>query len=604
MYKLRVTTFFVIDLSSTMQSDLSHQKTENVKVFIRLRPLEPRETCSNISLVDDQCVKIWKTQNVNDVKIFQFNKVFNQEATQLELYQMVASPLVDQALSGYNGTIFAYGQSGTGKTFTILGNSENRELRGIVPNIFSHILTQISLAKSNTSYLVTITFLEIYNEEIRDLLSPSNRKLEVRESPELGVYVKNLSGVTVESSEQALDIITNASRNRSSGSTNLNSQSSRSHAIFSVRIEAKHEDDSISLGKLNLVDLAGSERVCKSFATGQRLKEAVKINLSLSVLGNVISALVDNNITHIPYRNSKLTRLLQDSLGGNSMTSIIATISPSKEHFEETCYTLMYADRAKNIKNTIKKNEENQSFLEGFKKKISALQLQLEKLNKVQQGPKTRLKQKKRGSMKDQEEELHATDQLKKLLLEQIDALQKRVLVGGENLLEKSRHQMELLDYSAKEIEKLDSSHELLQDTFHTKLYEKSAVEMLSLSLQEEDKLLDVQIQEAEKQLVKAENLLFSKEGEYQNEISNLLDTNKCLARELQIADYVVGKHIPKGDLGKIRENIYWDEDAQEYRLKLIAHCGNNLKKISLHIEKGPLVQRTMKKRYRKYPNE
>ncbi|ENN72631.1 hypothetical protein YQE_10729, partial [Dendroctonus ponderosae] len=585
-------------------NDLIQQKTENVKVFIRLRPLEPHEICSNISLIDDQNVKIWKAQNENDVKIFQFNKVFNQKATQLELYQMVASPLVDQALSGYNGTIFAYGQSGTGKTFTILGKSEDRELRGIVPNMFSHILTQISLAKSSTSYLVTITFLEIYNEKIRDLLSPSNRKLEVRESPELGVYVKNLSGITVESSDQALDIISKASKNRTSGSTNLNSQSSRSHAIFSVRIEAKHEDESLSLGKLNLVDLAGSERVSKSFATGQRLKEAVKINLSLSVLGNVISALVDGNITHIPYRNSKLTRLLQDSLGGNSMTSIIATISPSREHFEETCYTLMYADRAKNIKNTIKRNEENKSFLEGFREKINALKLQLEELNKVPQTPKTRPKLSKRNPKKEQEDELHATNQLKKLLLDKIEVLQKKVLVGGENLIDKSRQQMELLDHSAKQIQQLDSSHELLQETLHCKLFEKSAVEMLSLSLQEEDKLLDLQILEAEKQISKSEKLLFTKESEYQNEISNLLYTNKCLARELQMANYVVGKHIPKGDLEKVRENIYWDEEAQEYRLKLIAHCGNNLKKISLHIEKGPIVQRAMKKRYRKYPNE
>ncbi|KAL1508905.1 hypothetical protein ABEB36_003725 [Hypothenemus hampei] len=567
---------------------------ENVKVYIRICPLQSNKICGNIEFMNQQAIKLCKSVGLNDEKLFQFDRVFQAETTQMDLYQIVAAPLVDRALCGYSGTIFAYGQSGTGKTYTILGDAENR---GIVPNMFSHLLTRISLADSQSAYLLTVTFLEIYNEQVRDLLNNnSNTNLEVRESPELGVYVKNLSGVTVESEAQIQELITQGSKNRVIGSTNLNEQSSRSHTIFGIRIEAKQEDGSTTFGKLNLVDLAGSERVSKSLVSGVRLREAVKINLSLSVLGNVISALVDRTSTFIPYRNSKLTRLLKESLGGNCLTSMIATIRPEMENIEETYYTLMYADRAKKIQNCVKKNKENNTVLQSFENKIKELQKQLEELEGCK-GKKLNRKTKECKS-----EILEHLQNEKTKLLDKIHVLQKKILVGGENLIEKVQIQKNIMDSNIVQLKILDSSHQLLQETLENKTSEKTIFQRKSSSLQEEDKLLNFQIEEVERKIAKAEKLLYRKESEYQNEISNLLYTNKCLARDLGLTEYIMYKTIDKADMDYIKRNMFWDGDMQEYRVKSIAHCGNNLKKINLNIENNVLVNVNISNYYKDYP--
>ncbi|KAK5639042.1 hypothetical protein RI129_011534 [Pyrocoelia pectoralis] len=243
----------------------------------------------------------------------------------MDLYRLIALPIVEKAFQGYNGTIFAYGQTGTGKTYTMSGISTQNDLKGIIPNTFSHIFTQICRASGERFFVVTVTYLEIYNEDVRDLLSShTNTKLEVRERPDVGVYVKDLMGFTVDSIESITELMNRGNANRMTRSTLMNDVSSRSHAIFTINIEAKDKaDNKTTIGKLNLVDLAGSERLSRTHATGDRLKEASNINQSLSVLGNVISALVEGKSSHIPYRNSKLTRLLQDSLGGNSKTAMV-----------------------------------------------------------------------------------------------------------------------------------------------------------------------------------------------------------------------------------------------------------------------------------------
>lgn len=236
------------------------------------------------------------------------------------------------------------------------------ELQGILPNAFSHIFAHISTAPPDTRYLVRVSYLEIYNEEVRDLLVAENQKLEIKESAEKGFYVKNLSSVVVKDKADVDKWMELGQKNRSVAATLMNATSSRSHAIFTVAIEmaTKGEDgeEHVRMGKLHLVDLAGSERQAKTGATGDRLKEGAKINLSLSALGNVISSLVDGKSSHVPYRDSKLTRLLQDSLGGNSKTMMLATLSPASSNFEETLSTLRYANRAKQIKNKPKINED------------------------------------------------------------------------------------------------------------------------------------------------------------------------------------------------------------------------------------------------------
>ncbi|KAJ8258260.1 hypothetical protein COCON_G00172720 [Conger conger] len=279
---------------------------------------------------------------------------------------------------GYNGTIFAYGQTGSGKSFTMQGVAQPPAQRGIIPRAFEHIFESIQCAE-DTKFLVRASYLEIYNEEIRDLLgNETKQKLELKEHPERGVYVRDLSMHTVHSVGECERIMEQGWKNRSVGYTLMNKDSSRSHSIFTIHLEICNTDgdgeDHLRAGKLNLVDLAGSERQSKTGATGERLREATKINLSLSALGNVISALVDGRSKHVPYRDSKLTRLLQDSLGGNTRTLMVACLSPADNNYEETLSTLRYANRAKSIQNRPRINEDpKDALLREYQEEIKQL---------------------------------------------------------------------------------------------------------------------------------------------------------------------------------------------------------------------------------------
>ncbi|XP_057410377.1 kinesin-like protein KIF17 [Balaenoptera acutorostrata] len=250
--------------------------------------------------------------------------------------------------------------------------------RGIIPRAFEHIFESVQCAE-NTKFLVRASYLEIYNEDVRDLLgTDTKQKLELKEHLEKGAYVKGLSMHTVHSVAQCERVMETGWKNRSVGYTLMNKDSSRSHSIFTISIEIYAVDergkDHLRAGKLNLVDLAGSERQSKTGATGERLKEATKINLSLSALGNVISALVDGRCKHIPYRDSKLTRLLQDSLGGNTKTLMVACLSPADNNYDETLSTLRYANRAKNIKNKPRINEDpKDALLREYQEEIKKL---------------------------------------------------------------------------------------------------------------------------------------------------------------------------------------------------------------------------------------
>lgn len=573
--------------------------TENVKVFIRIRPQnenELEEESSNFIKLDRNFI----TLNKSGVeKTFKFYKIFDDKSSQIDVYRTIAAPVVEKAFSGYNGTIFAYGQSGTGKTYTMIGDINETDRKGIVPNIFSHIFAQISVANSDVSCVVTVTYLEIYNEEIRDLLSQNpSTKLTVHERPGVGVYVKDLLGFTVNSLESVVDILKKGNRNRATGSTNLNDVSSRSHAIFTIKLEVKKKNENRTVyGKINLVDLAGSERVAKTLATGDRLKEALKINLSLSVLGNVISALIDEKATYIPYRNSKLTRLLQDSLGGNSVTSMIALLSPNNDDCDENMYTLMYADRVKHIQNHVTVNVEKKGLIETFENKIAQLKQELEMLLYQEKREKKRKLHKCKSSSSQEE---YDKIEVEKMNLEtKINLMQKKILIGGESLVEKAQTQLALLEDTAKELIHLDSAHELLKEVLHSREKEKYTVEKQFSDLQEEDKELDLKIAETEKLIAKSIEVVEKKENEYQNEIGSLLYTNKVLAREMSLVHFVVESTIPSNQLEIIKNNILYDEETQEWQIKGIAYCGNNMKKDSFTKNKGIESCKQIYKKYR-----
>lgn len=370
------------------------KKNECVKVCIRVRPLSQGEKeggHQEVVKVRPERGEIFVAKPFgagNEApKQFTFDICYDSRAAQSEIYQNTAAPIIANVLEGYNGTIFAYGQTGTGKTHTMTGVEGSDEHKGIMPRAFADIFENIKSDSNQTQFLVRASYLEIYNEEIRDLLAknPKNR-LELHEKPDSGVYVKDLSYYAAKTAQEICDVMSIGIKNRSVGATAMNQHSSRSHSLFQITVERSElgadNKQHIRVGKLNMVDLAGSERIAKTQAQGDRLKEAAKINLSLSSLCHVISSLTDPKATHIPYRDSKLTRLLQDSLGGNTKTFMIANVGPADYNFEETMNTLRYASRAKNIQNKPRINEDpKDALLREYQEELERLKQQLAALN-------------------------------------------------------------------------------------------------------------------------------------------------------------------------------------------------------------------------------
>ncbi|XP_010245506.1 PREDICTED: kinesin-like protein KIN-5C [Nelumbo nucifera] len=363
------------------------EKGVNVQVILRCRPFSDEELRNNAPQVvtcNDYQREVAVSQNIAGKQIdrvFTFDKVFGPSAQQKNLYEQAIVPIVSEVLEGFNCTIFAYGQTGTGKTYTMEGeckrskNGPSGQLppgAGVIPRAVKQIFD--TLESQNAEYSVKVTFLELYNEEITDLLAPeeiSKVALEERQKKQLplmedgkgGVLVRGLEEEIVTSASEIFTLLERGSAKRRTAETLLNKQSSRSHSLFSITIHIKEAtpegEELIKCGKLNLVDLAGSENISRSGAREGRAREAGEINKSLLTLGRVINALVEH-LGHVPYRDSKLTRLLRDSLGGRTKTCIIATVSPAVHCLEETLSTLDYAHRAKHIKN---KPEVNQKMM-------------------------------------------------------------------------------------------------------------------------------------------------------------------------------------------------------------------------------------------------
>ncbi|ESW34914.1 hypothetical protein PHAVU_001G191500 [Phaseolus vulgaris] len=363
------------------------EKGVNVQVLLRCRPFSDEELRSNAPQVvtcNDYNREVAVSQSIAGKhidRVFTFDKVFGPSARQKDLYEQAVTPIVNEVLEGFNCTIFAYGQTGTGKTYTMEGECKraksgpNGELppeAGVIPRSVKQIFD--TLEGQNAEYSVKVTFLELYNEEITDLLAPeelSKVSLEEKQKKQLplmedgkgGVLVRGLEEEIVTSASEIFTLLERGSSKRRTAETLLNKQSSRSHSLFSITIHIKEStpegEELIKCGKLNLVDLAGSENISRSGAREGRAREAGEINKSLLTLGRVINALVEH-LGHIPYRDSKLTRLLRDSLGGRTKTCIIATVSPAVHCLEETLSTLDYAHRAKHIKN---KPEINQKMM-------------------------------------------------------------------------------------------------------------------------------------------------------------------------------------------------------------------------------------------------
>uniref|UniRef100_A0A336MGS8 Kinesin-like protein n=1 Tax=Culicoides sonorensis TaxID=179676 RepID=A0A336MGS8_CULSO len=367
-----------------MSADREIPAEDSIKVVCRFRPLNdseekagskfivkfpqgPEENCLSIGYKQhsgEQTFSLMFFYTVNYInyvsgKVYLFDKVFKPNATQEKVYNEAARSIVADVLAGYNGTIFAYGQTSSGKTHTMEGVLGDPGKQGIIPRIVNDIFNHIYSMEMNLEFHIKVSYYEIYMDKIRDLLDVSKVNLSVHEDKNRVPYVKGATERFVSSPEDVFEVIEEGKSNRHVAVTNMNEHSSRSHSVFLINVKQENLENQKKLsGKLYLVDLAGSEKVSKTGAEGAVLDEAKNINKSLSALGNVISALADGNKTHIPYRDSKLTRILQESLGGNARTTIVICCSPASFNESETKSTLDFGKRAKTVKNVVCVNEE------------------------------------------------------------------------------------------------------------------------------------------------------------------------------------------------------------------------------------------------------
>lgn len=459
-----------------------------MQVLLRCRPLNEDELRANIPQViscNEQRREVTVLQNVASKQIdrtFTFDKVFGPKSQQRSLYDQAIVPIVNEVLEGFNCTIFAYGQTGTGKTYTMEGGgriSKNGELptnAGVIPRAVRQIID--TLEAQNADYSMKVTFLELYNEEITDLLAneessrssedKSKRPIALMEDGKGGVLVRGLEEEIVYSASEIYNLIDRGSAKRRTAETLLNKQSSRSHSIFSITIHIKETtpegEELIKCGKLNLVDLAGSENISRSGArevmiSQGRAREAGEINKSLLTLGRVITALVEH-LGHVPYRDSKLTRLLRDSLGGKTKTCIIATVSPSIQSLDETLSTLDYAHRAKNIRN---KPELNQKMLKSAL--IKDLYADIERLKQ-----EVRAAREKNGVylphdrfIQEEAEKKAMAEKINRMELE-LDSKNKQIEELGELNISHQQTNADLIDKLQMTQKKLDDTEEVLKD--------------------------------------------------------------------------------------------------------------------------------------------
>ncbi|KAK7197111.1 Unc104-like kinesin [Novymonas esmeraldas] len=381
----------------------------------------------------------------------------NAEASQEHVYTAIGAEMLEHIMTGYNGCIFAYGQTGSGKTYCMLGRDDDDP--GLIPRIAQNLFAQsAALRLQDIEVCVEVSYYEIYNEKVRCLLRPTqggydDTPLRVREHPKYGPFIEGLAKFVVSSQAEFLSLMNDGNKVRTTASTAMNATSSRSHAVFAITLTQKQQKGALvtqKTSRLNLVDLAGSERASKTLATGKRLAEGANINKSLTCLGNVISALAEaeesGKSRHIPYRDSTLTWILKDNLGGNSKTVMLATISPSSMQYEETMSTLRYAERAKKIVNKAVVNETNNNELvAALQKEISALRSQLASASAAERG---RL-----------QEELDASEAVKKELTSSLE----EKLAHTKKLMEEREAYMRQLESKlsaqSEEIEKLRNAN-------------------------------------------------------------------------------------------------------------------------------------------------
>lgn len=599
-----------MDRSIRSRTNASSTKNECVQVVVRCRPLNNKELTGNYQKVVDVFPSrgVIEILNCNEAsrenkKMFTYDAVYDSLSTQQTIYDEVVRPLVSSVMEGFNGCVFAYGQTGTGKTHTMEGIRNDTDQKGIIPRAFEQIWGHINRAQ-NMNFLVAVSYLEIYMEELRDLLKPnSTTALELRER-DGGIVVPNLHSVLCKSVEDMLNVMHQGNKNRTVGFTNMNEHSSRSHAIFLIKIEMCEAGSTlVKVGKLNLIDLAGSERQSKTGATAERLKEASKINRALSSLGNVISALAEKS-PHVPYRDSKLTRLLQDSLGGNSKTIMIANIGPSEFNYNETLTTLRYAHRAKAIENKPVKNEdpqdtklrEYQNEIAELRKLISERQKREKTVHREKKAKKkiarvkrelTLLQSDEKSDSEVEEEEdcekeneqdfneldTKAKEELMKereataTLAAKLQELEGQLVKGGKNILDTyTERQFELEKKLSEIAERKKREIEMQQQL---ELHEESTMEIRETftSLQQEVELKTRKLKKCYAKCMALKQELQDTRDEHNRDRRELEMTQNELIKELKRLLLIIDNFVPAEVKSRLYTQAKYDDEAEEWFL-------------------------------------
>ncbi|XP_038884121.1 kinesin-like protein KIN-7C, mitochondrial isoform X2 [Benincasa hispida] len=423
---------------------------ENVTVTVRFRPLSVRELNKGDEIAwyaDGECTV---RNEFNSSIAYGFDRVFGPATTTRHVYDVAAQQVVACAMNGINGTVFAYGVTSSGKTHTMHGEQKSP---GVIPLAVKDVFGIIQETPER-QFLLRVSYLEIYNEVINDLLDPTGQNLRVREDAQ-GTYVEGIKEEVVLSPAHALSLIASGEEHRHVGSNNFNLLSSRSHTIFTLTIESSphgeyHGEEDVTLSQLHLIDLAGSES-SKTETTGLRRKEGSYINKSLLTLGTVISKLTDEKATHIPYRDSKLTRLLQSSLSGHGKISLICTVTPASSNSEETHNTLKFAHRSKRVEIKASQNKiiDEKSLIKKYQREISSLKQELQQLKRgIMENPSTtalstqedlvNLKLQLEADQVKLQSRLEEEEEAKAALMGRIQRLTKLILVSTKNALPSS----------------------------------------------------------------------------------------------------------------------------------------------------------------------
>jgi kinesin family protein 3/17 len=573
-------------------------------------------------------ILIQREGDVEAPKQFTFDKVFDENTDQEQLFENTARHIVGSVIEGYNGTIFAYGQTGTGKTHTMEGELSPPEMKGVMSRCFEAVYNCIE-GFENAQFLVRASYLEIYKENVRDLLSsnPKN-KLIMHEKPDTGIYVKDLSSFICKSSEEMQAVQDTGRKNKSMGETKMNARSSRSHSVFTLTLECselgKDGKDHIRVGKLNMVDLAGSERQSKTNATGQRLEEAIKINLSLTCLCQVISALTDSKASYVPYRDSQLTRMLQDSLGGNTKTVMIANIGPADYNFEETVNTLRWASRAKSIQNKPRINEDpKDAMIREFQDEIHKLRAQLEmiqdgkdpgqilgivggkpqiiekvikkkdekkikeleerlvleKENIKKQAEEERSKIEQQMNMaedekqavlkvlreKEDEEEKAKTKQQQ--LIKKLKKMEEKVVVGTQ-VIEEAKKQAKELKKTRKVLEKENNRRAKLEEEKKIKDDELIKINKKFGNLTEELDYITKKLHKVWNKYQGVQGEVQEVQEEFYRDRQDMYDTIFELDTQLKLKTSIIDNFIPEDETKKVMDQAKWNDELNDWVLK------------------------------------